>query len=237
MNFDDILKYQSTDLKLRRVYDEIEKSDLNKRLEAAKARFNAAKHNVEECGRTAEALLGNIAAAEKSYEDAAAKLAAYAAEADNAPEENLNELISRLESLRGRLGELEKRLGDIKARADKALKAYIESNKQGKEMREQYNSTKVKLDQLKQSKEPEITALKKELGELKKQIDPKLMEQYNALIGEGKVFAFVEAVRVDKDYSCRGCGVILSQTQKSELEEKGWCRCETCRRIIYKKGK
>lgn len=237
MNFDDILKYQSTDLKLRRLYDEIEKSDLNKRLEAAKANFNAAKHKVEECGHTAETLLGHIASTEKACEDAAAKLAAYAAEADAAPEEQLSELLSRLESLRGRLGELEKRLGDIKARADKALKAYIESNKQGKEMREQYNGTKVKLDELKKSKEPEITALKKELAALKQQIDPKLMEQYNALIGEGKVFAFVEAVRVDKDYSCRGCGVILSQTQKSELEEKGWCRCETCRRIIYKKGK
>ena len=72
------------------------------------------------------------------------------AAADAAPEEQLSELLSRLESLRGRLGELEKRLGDIKARADKALNTYIESNKQGKEMREQYNSNKVKLDQLKQ---------------------------------------------------------------------------------------
>ena len=30
MKFDDILKYQSTDIKLRRVYDEIEKSDMHR---------------------------------------------------------------------------------------------------------------------------------------------------------------------------------------------------------------
>ncbi len=234
MKFDDILKYQSTDIKLRRVYDEIEKSELNKQLEATRSKFNAAKANVEECKSIADALISSIGSAEQAYADEVAKLADLTKKADNAGEdEGLDEVISRLEAVRNTIGELDKRLVDIKNKADKALKTYIESNNQGVELRRKYSDIKQKLDEFKKQKEPDILVLKKELAALKASIEPAVMEQYNALVGEGKIFAFVEAVKVDKDYSCRGCGISLSQTLKSELEEKGWCRCETCRRFIY----
>ena len=234
MKFDDILKYQSTDIKLRRVYDEIEKSELNKQLEATRSKFNAAKANVEECKSIADALISSIGSAELAYADEVAQLADLTKKAHNAGEdEGLDEVISRLEAVRNTIGELDKRLVDIKNKADKALKTYIESNNQGVELRRKYSDIKQKLDEFKKQKEPDILVLKKELAALKASIEPAVMEQYNALVGEGKIFAFVEAVKVDKDYSCRGCGISLSQTLKSELEEKGWCRCETCRRFIY----
>lgn len=238
MKLDAILTYQETDLKLRRLHDEIEKSTANKRADEARQQFNAAKATVEECGRTAETLVAHVEKETKLYEEACESMQALRAEAETADEEQLPSVIGRLERLKNKLNELDKRVNDARTRADKALVAFKESNAKGKQAREEFVAAKERLDALKKAKEPEMAALKQKMAEVAKSVEPDVMAQYNELKNEGKVFAFVEAVPGEHhSYACRGCGIGLSQTLKSELEDKGWCRCESCRRIVYKVAK
>lgn len=238
MKFDAILAYQETDLKLRRLHDEIDKSEANKRADTARQRFNAAKATVEECGKTAEMLVAHVEKETRLYEEASESLQALRAEADAAAEEQLPTIIGQLERLKNKLNELDKRVNDARARAEKALAAFKENNAKGKQAREEFAAAKDRLDALKKAKEPEMAALKQKLADISKSVEPAVMTQYNELKNEGKVFAFVEAVPGEHNsYACRGCGIGLSQTLKSELEDKGWCRCESCRRIVYKVAK
>lgn len=237
MKFDAILQYQETDIKLRKIYDEIEKSKLNVSLENARAEFNNAKAKVADSEKAAEVLVNLVNNAErlyaegiKAFEDIEAKLN------DTESDEERAECLSKLENIRRKLGEIEKKLSEVKPRADRTIKDYRTGQETGKKMREEYNKAKEALETLKKSKEPAVDELKKKLNELSAHIEPAIMEQYNALKADGKYVAFVEALPRERGtVYCRGCGIELPQKLKSELNETGMCRCEKCRRIIYKK--
>lgn len=237
MKFDAILKYQETDIKLRKLYDEIEKSKLSVSLEHARAEFNGAKARVADSEKSAEALVNLVGNAERLYEEGVKAFEEISAKLDAAEtEEERSACVSRLEAIRRKLAEIEKKLSEVKPRAEKTIKEYRAGQETGKRMREAYNKAKEALEQLKKEKQPDIDLLKKTLAALKADIDPALMEQYDALKAEGKYVAFVEAVLPEKSGAavyCRGCGIELPQKLKSELFDNGKCRCEKCRRIIF----
>ena len=236
MKFDAILEYQQADLKLRKVYEEIDKSELGKSLERARNEFNNAKSRVADSEKAAEALVNMVNNAERLYADGVKAYEEIAAKLDGAESEDERaNCIARLETIRKKLSEIEKKLGEVKPRAEKTIKEYRAGQETGKRMRVEYGKAKEALEQLKKEKEPIIEQYKKTLAALKTSIDPALMEQYNALKAEGKPIAIVEAIIPDKGNSavyCRGCGIVLPQKLKSELLESGQCRCEKCRRII-----
>ena len=236
MKFDAILEDQQADLKLRKVYEEIDKSELGKSLERARNEFNNAKSRVADSEKAAEALVNMVNNAERLYADGVKAYEEIAAKLDGAESEDERATcIARLEAIRKKLSEIEKKLGEVKPRAEKTIKEYRAGQETGKRMRVEYGKAKEALEQLKKEKEPIIEQYKKTLAALKTSIDPALMEQYNALKAEGKPIAIVEAIIPDKGNSavyCRGCGIELPQKLKSELLESGQCRCEKCRRII-----
>jgi predicted nucleic acid-binding Zn-ribbon protein len=102
-------------------------------------------------------------------------------------------------------------------------------------MRAVYNNVKERLDKFKKEKEPKIAELMKKLDALKPDIPADVFEVYKALTAERKYPAFVAAIDAGdkKHYRCF-CGITLSQKAQSELLDKGQCRCENCRRLIYK---
>lgn len=237
MKFDTILNYQKTDIELRKIHDEIERSALNQAIDKARSEFNSAKAQVSESEKNAEVLVKFVANAEKLYAEGKAVLEETAAKLDGTEtDEERSAAIAKLETVRKKMSEIERKLAEVKPRADKTIKDYKTGQDKGKKMRDEYNSAKEALEQLRKSKEPIVNELKAKLTELEKDIDPKLMELYNALKAESKYPAFVEALPGERGtYSCRGCGIGLPQKLKSELEDKGFCRCETCRRIVYRK--
>ena len=89
---------------------------------------------------------------------------------------------------------------------------------------------------MKKEKEQEINKYKFQLKELEPQIDPETMSKYKAIVADRKYPAITEVyVGEGNAYSCKGCGLQLSQKNVSVLNEEGSCVCETCRRLIYKK--
>ena len=231
-----VLEYQKIDIELRKVLDEIERSDDNKKLEHAKTEFNNAKSTVTETEKAAENVVNFIQNATAFFEECdkrIAELKEKIAATDDIAEQR--PYIAELEKMREKMAEIERRLGERADKSDKLIMAYLDGQTRGKKMRAAYDSIKERLNKLKREKEPKINELKEKLAAIRKDIPPQIMETYTAITAERKYPAFVEARPTDnKGYRCF-CGLELSQKAKSELMEKGQCRCETCRRLIYKK--
>ena len=76
--------------------------------------------------------------------------------------------------------------------------------------------------------------MRAKLDALRPEIPADMFETYKTITAERKYPAYVQARLTDdkKHYRCF-CGLTLSQKAQSELQEKGSCRCENCRRLIY----
>lgn len=236
LDFEPILKYQETDLKLRRILGDIEKSEPSRKLSRARDEFNAAKQTVADCETAAAGVVSFLSNAEQYLNENLAKAEELlqklsASESD----EEKKKIVADLEVLREKFADLEKRVSDRKSKGDKLINDYMTGQDKGKRMRAAYAEFKSRLDEIKKEKQAEIDALSSELEKLKKRIPPEIMEQYDALAEDKKFPPFVEATGDGVTYTCRGCGLSLSQSGRSELIEKGYCRCENCRRVIYKK--
>lgn len=234
-NLDAILKYQEVDIKLRKTLDEIERSDSGKRLEQSRKGFNEAKAMVEDSERTAGEVADFYRKAIKFYNEYAPKIEEYEQRLKGElTDEERKKAVTALETLKSKFSEIEKRLSERKNKGDKLLDEYREGHKRGKKMREVHAEAKESHENLKREKEPVIAEFKKTLETLRPSVDKEIMTMYDELASERKYPAFVEAYGDEKSsFSCRGCGLQLSQSSKGQLLEKGVCRCDTCRRIIY----
>ena len=232
-NLDKLLEYQKVDIALRKELDEIERSDDSKNLERARNEFNAAKAAVAESESTAEGILSYYESALASFDEISKEIASLDP-TDAADLEKRRVLTESLERLKSKLADLEKRLQEKNDSGEKAILKYLDGQEKGKKMREAYATIKARLDKLKEAHEPKIAEYRRQLDAIRPSIPADLMEKYEALTAERRYPAFVAAIEADKkDYRCF-CGLTLSQKTKSELLDNGYCRCETCRRIIYK---
>lgn len=239
INLDAILKYQEVDIKLRKTLDGLERSDFAKRLEQSRKGFSEAKTAVEDSEKNAGEIADFYKKAMKYYEENAPKAIELEEKLNGElSEEEYKKTVAALETLKTKFSEIEKRLSERKAKSEKLLDEYREGQKRGKKMREVHAQAKENYETLKKEQEPVIAQLKSTLDELRPSIDAELMQQYDELAAERKYPAFVEAYGDEKSsFSCRGCGLQLSQSSKGKLVENGICRCDTCRRIIYMTAK
>lgn len=231
-----ILKYQDIDLKLRRLTDSIEKSETAKRGALARNEFEAAKKSMEETERNASDVVETVNAVTGATKDAQAKVAAAAERVKDKEltSKERKQLISELEAIKAKLSENEKKVEPTKKKGEKIVDEYTKQQTHAKKMRDIYNASKEKVDKDRQDKEKDLSELKRQLDELRPNIDKELMKVYDGLAAERKFPPVVEAHIGDRDsLSCRGCGLQLSQAGRSELTDKGVCRCDNCRRVIY----
>lgn len=234
-NLDTMLKYQELDIKLKRVFDKLEKSEASEKMEQARNKFNNAKKTVQDCEKAAESTVAVFDQASAQLTELGQKLSELQLIIENAEsEEDLGELVPQLEALKGKVSSFERKLNECKIESEKLVKEYQDANSIGLKMRNIYSAAKAEFTELSKAAEPEITELRRKLKEIEGTIDPETMKMYKALTSENKYPAFVEARKTDKTYSCNGCGMMLSQKNLSTLNENGYCTCETCRRIIYK---
>lgn len=234
-NLEILLKYQELDIKLRRALDSLERSEANKKMEQARNEFNGAKKTVQDSEKDAEAVLLNYEQTANQYAELTNKVSELQLILENAEsDDDLGDMAEQLESLKAKAVALEKKLNDFKSSSEKLVKSYQDANAVGLKMKDYYNAAKAEYSELIKAAEPEINAIKKKLKEMEAQIDKEMLKKYKAITAENKYPAFVEVHISDGTYSCRGCGLQLSQKNTSTLNENGMCTCETCRRMIYK---
>ena len=233
-NLDKLLEYQKIDIELRKVLDEIERSDDNKKMEQARTEFNNAKSTVTETEKAAESIVSYYNNALAFYDESGKKIDEIAKKMEETDDlEVQRELAAQLEKIRDKMLEIEKRISSSGERTEKVLLAYLDGQERGKKMRSVFNNVKERLIKFKQDKEPVISELKKKMDAIRPSIPSDVMNVYNTITSERRYPAFVKAIETEKgNYRCF-CGLELSHKAKSELMDKGQCRCETCRRLIY----
>ena len=236
MNLDALLSYQKADLAYKKLNDEIKKNQNYVDMRANKKKFEAAKTAVLESEKQAESIVSSYEQGLKFIEKCAGEIEdlCMRLEAGEADEEAEKNLVSRLEELQAAVSEWKKRVDSLKSLADKALGDYKAAQASGKKSRVDYAEAKAKFETYQKGKEGELKKLKDARDALAGAVEPKLMETYLKLTGDGVYPAFAPATELDKNVSCGVCGMVVSSSAKTDLENNGYCRCETCRRIIYK---
>ena len=234
-DLDKLLKYQELDIKLRRAQDVIERSDEYKKMEQARQEFAQTKKTRDESEKAAEGIVGFVGSAEDYIKEISAKMEELKGDLDSDDPAKAAAAFAQLNKLKGKLSDLEHKLAERKSKSERAIKTFVEAGELGRKLRDYYNAARQKHMELVKAKQPEINAINKQLAELKPTIDKDLMQRYETLTADNKYPAFVEVYGEGGYYSCRGCGLALSQSKTSELKEKSFCVCDTCKRIIFKK--
>ena len=236
MNLDALLTYQKADLAYKKLNDEIKKNQNYVEMRSSKKKFEAAKNAVLESEKQAENIVSSYEQGLKFIEKCADEIENLCVRLENgeADEETEKSLVARLEELQASVNEWKKRVDGLKALADKALGDYKAAQVSGKKSRADYAEAKAKFETFQKGKEAELKKLKDARDALAGDVEPVLMETYLKLTGDGVYPAFAPATELDKNMSCGVCGMVVSSSAKTDLENKGYCRCETCRRIIYK---
>lgn len=133
---------------------------------------------------------------------------------------NLEELISRLNSLQNKMTQL--------------LDEFENSKKQIMASKKVYDDNKVLLDELKQEKEPEIEKVRKQLASQEAKVNPELFQKYRNLKREG---VFPVLVNLKDGKNCGYCRVEQSMHKLEKLKLNGYTECEQCHRIILNDNK
>jgi len=243
MKLDKLLDYQKHDMALRRIMLEVEKSDDAQRIEKAKQEFAIAKKNVEDSEKDALSLVEFFSGLEKEYQAVQKKIDKLIPQIDKLEKsldkdtgklDEYEKLINELGVLKSEANTIENNTIKQKSKGDETIQKYKQASERAKKVREFHAKAKERLDALQKEKEPEIRVIRAALKELEPKVDKDLMAQYKTLTDDGKLPAFVAAHLDGKNFSCKGCGMSLSQTGSSTLTSKGYTSCESCRRIVYK---
>lgn len=236
MNLEALLKYQKADLEYKKLNDEIKKNPDYKKMKENKELYNVAKQKGIDSEAVAENVLAQYNSALEFMNENAKKVEELCAKisAGQLSDEDEIKAVEELEQLKTAFVEWEKKASQLKANAEKALSEYATAQKSGKTARAEYETAKAKYEKFKESKASDLAKLKANRDSLAPEVDEELMTIYKQLTDEGKYPAFVAQLGEEKFPTCGACGMMLSDTAKRDLNANGYCRCETCHRIIYK---
>ncbi|MDR1138872.1 MAG: hypothetical protein LBK70_03235 [Clostridiales bacterium] len=227
-----ILEYQTIDIQRRRKLIEIETSDCAKRAYIASQEFAKAKQVILENETKAIPLVAHIDNIRLQYLELQSEIKDLQTAVENAQsEEILENLLGKLYEYKSRLSDIDKRMQDNIAQSKDILKVYKTAQQTGKEAQDVYKDNKKQLEDLKDSNKVVLDNFDRQLSELDKKCDKELLSIYQELTKERKEPAFVALVGDD---TCRGCGIQMSQKTLSSLNNNNICRCDYCRRVVYR---
>lgn len=232
-SFKMMIAYQKKDIELRKLNNVIERDEALAVMNKYKRAFNDAKRAIAECEQQAAVLLDTFAELQRYIEDNETTLA----ELENVEcesEDELEQRVKRLESLKSKFQNAEKKMHDIQEKSKAVCARRADALKTGKAAQQKFAEARDKHSKLVDSKAAELNKLKAELDEMRKSLDAKLFAEYTKLVEENKFPPIVPAAGDDKKnmFNCGGCGLNLPQKGNALLHDQGWFRCENCHRMI-----
>lgn len=144
--------------------------------------------------------------------------------------EQIENSIALKDKLVQNLNIIDKKATKLAESANTVLAEFNKTKTVYKSAGEKYKEYKDAYDKEVLEKSPKIEELKKELKNLEKTIDSKLLEEYNKRRND-KIFPVLVPLN---NKSCGGCHMEIPASSLSKLDSDGILTCENCRRIIYK---
>ncbi len=229
-----LVNYQEVDKELKVLEDEVRKSDESQKFLTAKKFLSTVNDTLAGLENKAKAVVDsyNIAMAEieklkKVAEESSSTI-------DSCENENeLNYFKKKFQSTIDAISNLETKINALSKEMDEILKEFNKLRVATKQMKAQYDEFGPKFKALKDSKDAEMSELKKKLEILKVDIDPVLMEKYQTRRNDKK-FPIIYGVDITTNsVYCPACATEMSLSQKNELASGEIKECETCRKLLY----
>lgn len=229
-----LLKYQETDKKLRAIELELSGSDERKKAISAKKYLDGVEESVAKLETRATELYAAFNSATAELEKMREQENEFKNALENSADESAaNYLMKKTDEILAKVKQLSQEVAKINAEIQAVLKDYAAIKATTKTAQAQYAEFGKKYNELKNSKKAEMESIEKQLIELRKDVDPALMEKYLKKRAE-KIFPIVFEI---KDNVCGACNMELSMAELSKLKNGAITECEQCRRLLYKSQK
>jgi len=227
----ELLKYQTTDAKLKKIETELSGSEERKKAVSAKKYIDGVEENVNKLDDRAKKLtvtFEHIKATEEKLKEQQVEFAkALESVAD---ETEAQYLIKKIEELLTKIKSLNAESSALTNELQAVLKEYATIKSTTKAAQSQYAEYGKKYNELKASKANEMKEIEVELAELKKGIDPSIMEKYLKKRSD-KVFPIVYEAT---SHGCGYCNMEISMSAQSKLKNGEIIECDQCGRLLYK---
>ena len=209
--FEQILAYQNLDAKVLKLKREYDKDPAKQNITNAMAIAKDFQNKLVELDSIASKTLADYEKNKKRYAqiiDTLDKLTKQ--DASKLGTEELSAQIDKLNSLSTELGSLERAISSLADSMSNILKNFDYYKQNIILSKQKYMENKQKLSQLEEKTMPQVTAIKKQMVEMEKDIDPKILAKYKSL-RQDKIFPVFVPLN---NNSCGGCSITCSSINK-----------------------
>lgn len=228
----DLLNYQQTDAKLRKIEVELAGTPARKKMSSAKAFLVGVEENVNKLDDKASLLTADYEKIEQSRVKLEEQLEELKKAMSEAQDENeITYLAKKADELLATIKNLAVKLNKINEDFQEVIKEYAGIRSKTKAAQTQYAESKEEYEKQKSTYADEIKNLNAELEKIKKGVDDALMEKYLKK-RQNKIFPVVVEVT---SRVCRACGMELSMLELNKLANGEIIECEHCGRMLYQK--
>ncbi len=229
---DKILQYQKLDAQIKLIESELSNTEERKRTRLCLQYLKDTEERLKKMENDVADIALKYATLKEQYDTHSILLKEYIEAVDHViDEDELNYLKKKYEDLVRAMSAIEKDLQTITQESANISKMFDECRAKLPSVKKQYAEAKEKFDAIRKLKEPEISAIQRQKSDLEKQIPEDVLKIYKELREQNISKPFVE---LEEPNRCAGCRMELSMGKLSALETKGYIRCESCHRIIYK---
>ena len=221
--FEQILAYQNLDSKIIKLKRELEKDPAKQNINNAMAIAKDFQNKLVELDSFASKTLADFEKNKKRY-------AEVYKDFDKLNKQDVSNFSSdQLNSLSNELGSLERSISALADSISNILKNFEYCKQNIMSSKQKFMENKQRLSQLEEKIAPQVNAIKKQMQDMEKDIDPKILAKYKS-IRQDKIFPVFVPLN---NNSCGGCSMSLASASTSKLKDIGYLECEQCRRYIY----
>lgn len=225
-----LLKYQAVDKELKDIENSLMNSEERKKAVNAKKYLEGVNDSVNKLDDKASSLSAEYLNAIELQTKLNEQEKEIATALDNAKSESeITYLVKKAEELLSRIKSVAQTVTNLSNEIQAVLKEYSGIKAKTSAAKAQYNENGEKYNRLKASVADKKQAVEQQLEELKKQVDPKLMERYLAKRAN-KVYPVVYEVN---GTVCGACNMELSMAEIGKLKNGEIIECDQCGRILY----
>lgn len=228
--FEQILAYQNLDAKMLKLKREYEKDPAKQNLTKALAVAKDFQNKLVDLDSVASKTLADYEKNRKRYAQIFEALEQFnKQDMSKLSSEELSSQIDKLNALFTELASLERAVSSLADSMSNILKNFDFYKQNIILSKQKYMESKQKISQLEEKIIPQENVIKKQMSEMEKDIDPKILAKYKSL-RQDKIFPVFVPLN---NNSCGGCSMSLAAASTSKLKDNGYLECEQCRRYIY----
>ncbi len=226
-----ILKYQTRDSDLKRIENELSGSEERKKAVIAKKFLENVEDNLDRLDARAAELAAAFEGASEKQTKIKEQQDEFARALETVEDDTeAHYLLKKAEELLTKIKQLGEEAAKISAELQSVMKDYKILKNNTKAMQSQYAENGKKYNELVAARKEEKEKIEKELAELRKNVEPALMEKYLKKRAD-KIFPVLFEV---KGEVCGACNMQLPLSEITRLKNGEVIECDQCRRLLYK---